>query len=87
MAERGTPDQNSSQAPFIQALVQKSVTAITNPVGRLSFRMLRESWRGAQGGIAKKLALRLLQKTSPPESPGNLLLKSQAILGDSMTLG
>jgi hypothetical protein len=65
MAERGTPDQNSSQAPFIQALVQKPVTAITNPVGRLSFRMLRESCRAAQGVGTKKLALRLLQKTSP----------------------
>jgi len=65
MAERGTPDQNSSQAPFIQALVQKSVTAITNPVGRLSFRMLSESCRAAQGVATKKLALRLLQKPSP----------------------
>jgi len=40
MAEHGTPDQITSQAPFIQALVQKSVTAITNLAGRLSFGML-----------------------------------------------
>jgi hypothetical protein len=37
MAEHGTPDQITSQAPFIQALVQKSVTAITKLAGRLSF--------------------------------------------------
>lgn len=60
MAEHGTPDQITSQAPFIQALVQKSVTAITNLAGRLSFGMLGESWSNAQGGTAKKMVLRLL---------------------------
>jgi hypothetical protein len=60
MAEHGTPDQITSQAPFIQALVQKSVTAITNLAGRLSFGMLGESWSTAQGGTVKKMVLRLL---------------------------
>src|SRR6266481_1905158 len=42
MAERCTPDPSSSRAPVHSALVQKSVTAITNPAGRLSVRMLGE---------------------------------------------
>ena len=47
MAERGTPDPSSSRAPVHSALVQKSVTAITNPAGRLSLWMLGEvSWIG-----------------------------------------
>src|SRR5947209_6891835 len=53
MAEHGTPDPSSSQAPFIQALVQKSVTAITKLAGRLSFRMLREQAAISQGQILK----------------------------------
>jgi hypothetical protein len=59
MAEHGTPDQITSQAPFIQALVQKSVTAITKLAGRLSFGMLGESWATAQGVMSKKMVLRL----------------------------
>jgi len=55
MAEHGTPDLSSSQAPFIQALVQKSVTAITKLAGRLSFRMLREQAAISQGANPKKL--------------------------------
>ena len=42
MAERCTPDPSSSRAPVHSALVQKSVTAITNPAGRLSQQMLGE---------------------------------------------
>jgi len=57
MAEHGAPDQITSQAPFIQALVQKSVTAITNLAGRLSFGMLGESRSTTQGGAAKKMVL------------------------------
>jgi len=57
MAEHGTPDLISSQAPFIQALVQKSVTAITKLAGRLSFRMLRDTRQGADH---KKLEPRVL---------------------------
>ncbi len=49
MAEHGTPDQISSQAPFIQALVQKSVTAITKLAGRLSFGMLGKPGNSARG--------------------------------------
>ena len=67
MAEHGTPDQITSQAPFIQALVQKSVTAITNLAGRLSFRMLRERCMNSQGGDGKKLVLRLLWKVDDRE--------------------
>jgi hypothetical protein len=62
MAEHGTPDQITSQAPFIQALVQKSVTAITNLAGRLSFAMLGESRSTTQGGTGKKMVLRLLSE-------------------------
>ena len=40
MAEHRTPDPSSSRVPVHSALVQKSVTAITNPAGRLSVRML-----------------------------------------------
>jgi hypothetical protein len=43
MAERRTPDLSSSRAPVHSALVQKSVTAITNPAGRLSIWMLGKS--------------------------------------------
>jgi hypothetical protein len=42
MAERRTPDPSSSRVPVHSALVQKSVTAITNPAGRLSLWMLGE---------------------------------------------
>ena len=55
MAEHGTPDLISSRAPFIQALVQKSVTAITNPAGQLSFRMLWEAAITLQGAKVKTL--------------------------------
>src|SRR5271169_2585918 len=43
MAQRRTPDLSSSRAPVHSALVQKSVTAITNPAGRLSIWMLGKS--------------------------------------------
>ena len=42
MAGRCTPDPSSSRVPVHSALVQKSVTAITNPAGRLSVVMLGE---------------------------------------------
>jgi hypothetical protein len=60
MAEHGTPDLISSQAPFIQALVQKSVTAITKLAGRLSFRMLRDTRQLRKGPHHKKLEPRVL---------------------------
>ncbi len=47
MAERCSPDPSSSRAPVHSALVQKSVTAITNSAGRLSIWMLGKS--GAVG--------------------------------------
>jgi len=40
MAQRRTPDLSSSRAPVHSALVQKSVTVITNLAGRLSIWML-----------------------------------------------
>ena len=43
MTERRTPDPSSSRVPVHSALVQKSVTAITNPAGRLSLWMLGKS--------------------------------------------
>jgi len=43
MAERCSPDPSSSRVPVHSALVQKSVTAITNPAGRLSLWMLGKS--------------------------------------------
>jgi hypothetical protein len=53
MAERCTPDPSSSRAPVHSALVQKSVTVITNPAGRLSFVMLGELAVNKQEGGAK----------------------------------
>ncbi len=43
VAERCSPDPSSSRVPVHSALVQKSVTAITNPAGRLSIWMLGKS--------------------------------------------
>ena len=51
MTQRCTPDPSSSRAPVHSALVQISVTAITNAVGRLSKWML-----GKSGGIGKRKA-------------------------------
>jgi len=48
MAERRSPDPSSSRVPVHSALVQKSVTAITNPAGRLSIWML-----GKTGALGK----------------------------------
>jgi hypothetical protein len=53
MAERCSPDPSSSRVPVHSALVQKSVTAITNPAGRLSIWMLGKSralgkWKSAK---------------------------------------
>src|SRR5450631_4867989 len=59
MAERCTPDPSSSRAPVHSALVQKSVTAITNPAGRLSIRMLGETSPRWQEGGRKKMAISL----------------------------
>ncbi len=53
MAQRCSPDLSSSRAPVHSALVQKSVTVITNPAGRLSIWMLGKScalgkWKSAK---------------------------------------
>ena len=49
LAEHGTPDLNRVRPPFIQVLVQKSVTTITNVAGRLTASMLREDRARSQG--------------------------------------
>jgi hypothetical protein len=46
--------------PVHSALVQKSVTAITNPAGQLSFWMLGQPAAIPQEGKCKKMVLRLL---------------------------
>src|ERR1022692_395634 len=71
MAERRTPDPSSSRVPVHSALVQKSVTVITNPAGRLSIWMLGKTralgkwkstnrWQAAcnesNAGLTNKLA-------------------------------
>jgi hypothetical protein len=53
MAERRSPDPSSSRVPVHSALVQKSVTVITNPAGRLSLWMLGKSGVLGKGKIAK----------------------------------
>src|SRR6202049_1124498 len=54
MAERRTPDPSSSRVPVHSALVQKSVTAITNPAGRLSCWMLGKTPVLGKSKTAKK---------------------------------
>src|SRR5882672_10773986 len=53
MTERRTPDPSSSRAPVHSALVQKSVTVITNPAGRLSTWMLGKSGQIGKWKTAK----------------------------------
>ena len=54
MTERRTPDPSSSQVPVHSALVQKSVTVITNLAGRLSTWMLGKSRRMRKGKLQKR---------------------------------
>ena len=54
MAEHRSPDPSSSRVPVHSALVQKSVTAITNLAGRLSIRMLGKSRRLGKWKLAKR---------------------------------
>lgn len=63
LAERRTPDRNSSQVPVHSALVQKSVATNTNLAGRLSVFDAREFRSDAQGVAPKKMAGRLLGKS------------------------
>jgi hypothetical protein len=53
VAEHGTPDLIRVGPPFIQVLVQKSVTTITNVAGRLSIVDARQKYRDSQGGRYK----------------------------------
>src|SRR3982074_3362885 len=54
MTERRTPDPSSSRVPVHSALVQKSVTVITNLVGRLSTWMLGKSRPMRKGKLQKR---------------------------------
>ena len=60
LAEHGTRDLNRVRPPFIQVLVQKSVTTITNLAGRLTASMLRESRGFPQGQQREKLVRRFI---------------------------
>jgi hypothetical protein len=55
MAEHRAPDRLfTSRVPVHSVLVQKSVTTITNAVGRLSMLDARQSWRDSQDAGGKK---------------------------------
>jgi hypothetical protein len=64
LAERCTPDRNSSRVPVHSALVQKSVATNTNLADRLSVFDAREFRLDAQEGLPKKMAGRLLGEES-----------------------
>jgi hypothetical protein len=70
LAERRTPDRNSSQVPVHSALVQKSVATNTNLAGRLSVFDAREFRTDAQGVVPKKMAERLLGRGRRDEELG-----------------
>src|SRR5579862_1769933 len=54
VTEHGTPDLSKRVGPpFIQVLVQKSVTAITNEAGRLSIVDARQNPEDSQVGPSK----------------------------------
>src|SRR6476660_9424779 len=59
MAERCSPDPSSSRVPVHSALVQKSVTAITNSAGRLSGLDARTNAVDAQVTRVRKMAIHL----------------------------
>ena len=61
LAERRTPDRNSSRVPVHSALVQKSVATNTNLADRLSEFDAREFRADAQEVAGKKMAGRLLR--------------------------
>jgi hypothetical protein len=68
MAERRTPDPSSSRAPVHSALVQKSVTAITNPAGRLSQQMLGETLRFRNRGGSNSWQTTCIQSNAQTRS-------------------
>jgi hypothetical protein len=59
MAELCTPDPSSSRVPVHSALVQKSVTVITNLAGRLSGLDARAYGVDSQVTLVKKMAIEL----------------------------
>ena len=54
MTEHRSPDPSSSQPPIHSVLVQKSVTTITNPAGRLSDWMLGKSAQIGKWALVKR---------------------------------
>src|SRR6202049_2387794 len=87
MAEHRTPDPSSSRVPVHSALVQKSVTAITNPAGRLSRWMLgktpvlgkrktAKSWQAACYESNVRFANGLANRGETRSVPLVLLLRS-----------
>ena len=65
MAERCTPDPSSSRVPVHSALVQKSVTVITNLAGRLSGLDARTNAVDAQVTRVRKMAIQLPEREIP----------------------
>jgi hypothetical protein len=62
MAERCTPDPSSSRVPVHSALVQKSVTVITNLAGRLSGLDARTNAVDSQVTTVRKMAIHLPER-------------------------
>jgi len=62
MAEHRTPDPSSSRVPVHSALVQKSVTVITNLAGRLSGLDARTNAVDAQVTRVRKMAIHLPER-------------------------
>ncbi len=69
MTERRTPDPSSSRVPVHSALVQKSVTVITNPAGRLSLWMLGELLPHSKSESANSWQTTCNQSNPAPDSP------------------
>jgi hypothetical protein len=66
MAEHGTPDQISSQAPFIQALVQKSVTAHHQPCRPAFIPDAKGKSRHRARGLAQIVGTKVAKKNRAP---------------------
>jgi hypothetical protein len=85
MTERRTPDPSSSRVPVHSALVQKSVTAITNPAGRLSIWMLGKYHALGKGKTANSWQVVCYQSNNgaaPGRLPGSCGLKTSRPAGD-----
>jgi hypothetical protein len=70
----------SSRVPVHSVLVQKSVTTITNAVGRLSTLDARQSWPDAQDAPWKKMAIGLPREISGCAACEKKLEKSDLVV-------